>query len=171
MNKKFIMIILAILFLIVGVTAYLNSESIANKNLAQEEALVTLKENGNKVKTVDMKFVVKQGEVTFNKELDTSDSDPINHSYTGVPLINLLKSVGIKMKDKKQVIVKAVDGYTVALTVKEVFQKDNVYLVYSSDGNLLKGKKEGGTGPYRIIIKEDQFGQRGCKFVTEVNVK
>ena len=118
-----------------------------------------------------MSYVKKQEEKTFSKELDTSDSGPVEHTYTGVPLKNVIKGVGINLEDKNQVVVKAVDGYTVALTAKEVREDDNVFLVYKSDGNLLKSKKEGGTGPYRLVIRNDQFGQRWCKFVTEVNVK
>src|SRR6056297_1410291 len=123
MNKKMIIIIIIILAVTVGITAYLNQGSIAEKDNAQKNALVTIKEDGVEVKTVNMS------------------------------------------------VVKEVDGYTVALTAKEVKVDDNVYLVYQSDGKPLKGKKEGGTGPYRLVIKNDQFGQRWCKFVTEVNVK
>lgn len=171
MNKKGIIIIVIILVAVVGITAFLNRGSIAEKESAQEEALITFLEDGNEVDTVKMSFVKKQGESTFNKDLDTSESGPEEHTYTGVPLKNVIKEIGINFDNKKQVVVKAVDGYTVALTAKEVREDDNVYLVYQSDGKPLKSKKEGGTGPYRLVIKNDQFGQRWCKFVTEVNVK
>ncbi len=171
MNKKMIIIVVILMAATVGVTAFLNRGSIAEKENKQAEALVTFKEAGNEIETVNMSYVKKQEEKTFSKELDTSDSGPVEHTYTGVPLKNVIKEVGINLEDKSQVIVKAIDGYTVALTAKEVREDDNVYLVYKSDDNLLKSKKEGGTGPYRLVIRNDQFGQRWCKFVTEVNVK
>ena len=171
MNKKMVIIVIILLVAVVGVTAFLNRGSIAEKENAQKEALVTFKEAGNEVETVSMSFVKKQGETTFSKDLDTSDSGPEEHTYTGVPLKNVISEVDINLEDKSQVVVKAIDGYTVALTAKEVREDDNVYLIYQSDGEPLKSKKEGGTGPYRLVIKNDQFGQRWCKFVTEVNVK
>jgi hypothetical protein len=65
-------------------------------------------------------------------------------------------------------VIKGVDGYAVALTSNEVLQDDNVYLVFEKDGKQMKGKKRGGSGPYQVIIRQDQFSQRWCKFVTEI---
>ncbi len=171
MNKKIISIIIILLIAVVGITAYLNRGNVAEKEEAQRQAEIHFKEEGNQIKTLDLNLIEEQGEVTFNKDLDTSDSGPVEHSFTGVPLINILDEVGIDLKEKEQVIVNSVDGYTVALTVAEVLKEDNVYIIYKSDGHYLKTKKEGGSGPYRIVIKDDQFGQRWSKFVTEVNVK
>ncbi len=41
-------------------------------------------------------------------------------------------------------IVRATDGYTIALSPKEVKDEDNVYLAYKLNGKLLKRKEEGG---------------------------
>jgi len=90
MNKKMIIIIIIILAVTVGITAYLNQGSIAEKDNAQKNALVTIKEDGVEVKTVNMSFVKEQGENTFSKDLDTSDSGPEEHSFTGVPLKNVI---------------------------------------------------------------------------------
>lgn len=169
--KNFVIMVIVLLIIIVGVSAYLNRASIADKKELQEVAILVIKDNGEEVKRVDFDFIKKQGEVTFNKKLDTSDTEPTDQSYTGVPLCNVLQVAGISFEGKSQVVVKAIDGYTVALTLEEVRASDNVYLVYKNNGKLLKSKSEGGTGPYRIVIREDQFGQRWCKFVTEVDVK
>jgi len=171
MNKKIITIIIILLIAVVGITAYLNRGNVAEKEEAQKLAKLHFKESGNQIETVDLNFIKTQGEVTFNKGLDTSDSGPVEHSFTGVPLINILEGVGIDLLEKEQLIINSVDGYTVALTATEVLKEDNVYIIYKSDGQYLKTKKEGGSGPYRIVIKDDKFGQRWSKFVTEVNVK
>lgn len=170
-NKRIIFTVLIFLVVVIAVTAYINRGSLSKKDTAQEEAIVTFKVNGEVIDSVSMNHISKQGEKTFSKDLDTSDSGPVEQSYTGVPLINILNSLNIDMSNKEQVIVKAIDGYTVALTAKEVMMEDNVYLVYKNNGEFLKTKKEGGTGPYRLVIREDQFGQRWNKFVTEVNIK
>ncbi|MFW5992017.1 MAG: molybdopterin-dependent oxidoreductase [Halanaerobiaceae bacterium] len=170
MNKKILMAIV-VLIIIVGVTAYLNQDSIADKKEMQENALVSIQENGEEMEKVSLEQIVELGEVTFDKELDTSDSDPVLHTYTGIPLINLIEEAGVDLADKTQVIVKAADGYTVAMSLEEVREEDNVYLVYKEDGEYLKGKSEGGSGPLKTVIRKDQFGQRWCKFLIEVNVK
>ena len=169
--KKPIIITLIILVVIVGITAYLNQKEVANKGLLQEKALIAIKADGQEVEQINFAFIKEQGELTFNKELDTSDSEPRDHRYTGVPLKNIITGVGIELADRQQIIVRAIDGYTVALTSTEVLADDNIYLVYKKDGQYLKGKKEGGSGPYMIVIRRDQFGQRWCKFVIEVEVK
>ena len=170
MNKT-IVTSLIILVMIVGVTAYLNRGNIADRQEMQDNAQIILLENGEEIKTVDMTFIKKQGEKTFNKELDTSETGPEIQTYTGVLLKSVIEEAGIKLDNKNQVIVKAVDGYTVALTVAEVRKDDNVYIVYKNNGEYLQEKSKGGTGPYRIVIRDDQFGQRWCKFVMEVNIK
>ncbi len=68
-------------------------------------------------------------------------------------------------------IVRATDGYTIALSPKEVKDEDNVYLAYKLNGKLLKRKEEGGSGPYQVIIRKDEFSQRWCKFVVEIELK
>jgi len=170
MNKT-IVTSLIILVMIVGVTAYLNRGNIADRQEMQDNAQIILLENGEEIKTVDMTFIKKQGEKTFNKELDTSETGPEIQTYTGVLLKSVIEEAGIKLDNKTQVIVKAVDGYTVALTAAEVRKDDNVYIVYKNNGEYLQEKSKGGTGPYRIVIRDDQFGQRWCKFVMEVNIK
>lgn len=170
MNKK-ILIVIVVLVLIVGVTAFLNQRGVEEKKKMQREVLLSLQEDGKELKRVDLSYIKEQGEKTFSKNLDTNDSGPVEHSYTGVPLKNILTSVDIKLSGKEQVIVKSVDGYTVALGLEEVKKDDNVYIVYKTDDSYLKPKSKGGTGPLRIVIREDQFGQRWAKFVTEVNVK
>ncbi|HKL74950.1 MAG TPA: molybdopterin-dependent oxidoreductase [Halanaerobiales bacterium] len=170
-NKKIIFSVLIILVIVIAVTAYINRGSLSKKDTAQKEAIVTFKIDGEEVDSISMDHIKEQGEKTFSKELDTSDSGPVEQHYTGVPLKNILNSLDIDMGNKEQVIVKAIDGYTVALTAEEVMMGNNVYLIYKNNGEFLKTKKQGGTGPYRLVIREDQFGQRWNKFVTEVNIK
>lgn len=169
--KETVLYILLGLIIVVAIFAYLNREYMADKSDFQEKALITFTVNGEEVETVDMVFVKKQGEKTFNKELDTSEGGPVEHSYTGVLLRDIIDVLDIDVKDKGEVIVRAIDGYTVALTIEEVLKDDNVYLVYKTDGEYLDPKAEGGEGPYRLVIREDQFGQRWCKFVTEIEFK
>lgn len=66
---------------------------------------------------------------------------------------------------------RALDGYASAVTGQEVLTEDNVYLCIYMNGERLKPKQEGGLGPYLIVIKNDRFSQRWCKFVEEIQVR
>ncbi len=88
-----------------------------------------------------------------------------------MPLINILKKLEIDTENKKQLIVRGIDGYTVAFSIDEVVDEDNIYLAYKMEGKLLKSKEEGGSGPYQLIVRKDQFSQRWCKFVVEMEVR
>lgn len=167
-NKVFIAIIA--LVLIVAVTAFLNKDSLGDKKKMQDEAIVALKSSDNEA-TFNITEIKQLGEKEFSANLKSSGKEAEQHKYTGVPLKNVFGHANISLEGKEQIIVKAVDGYTVALMVDEVLDDDNVYLAYEMDGEPFGKKEDGGKGPYQVIIRKDQFSQRWCKFVTEIEVK
>ena len=44
----------------------------------------------------------------------------------------------------------------------------NVYLTFERDGEYLKSKKQGGNGPFQLVIRKDSFSQRWIKHVDEI---
>lgn len=170
LSNRTIGIIILILIIITGVFAFINREMVKDNREVHENAEIIIKGEGSETK-LNFEDIANLGEEEFTAILDTSDSDPKEHSYIGVPLVNIIEKAGINIEDKKQIIVKGIDGYTIALSSKEVMDKDNVYLVYKLNGKFLKGKEEGGSGPYQIIVRKDEFSQRWCKFVVEMEVK
>lgn len=168
---KKIIISLVVLTLVVGITAYLNMQGLVNKKEMQQKALLSIKVDGEEVKSIDMEFIKGLGEVEFNANLKTNGKAPINKSYKGVPLIKILEACEIDAAGKKQVIAKAIDGYISALSVDEVLDEENIYVVYKEDGEFLGTKENGGSGPYKVVISKDKFSQRWCKFLSEVEVK
>lgn len=170
MDNRKIKITIAILVIITGVFAFMNRELVKDKGYARENAEIILKgEEGEKV--LGHEDVKALGEVDFSANLDTSTTEPEEHTYTGIPLKNLIEEVGLSLKDKDMVIVRAIDGYTVALSIEEVLDKENVYLAYAVDGKPLRSRSQGGSGPYQLIVRKDQFSQRWCKFVVEIEVR
>lgn len=169
--KKAITYIIIALFIIVGLTAYLNRGNIEEKEIIQKEAKLIIKSQGQEAGIADFDTIKNLGEVTFNANLKSSGKPAEEHSYTGVPLKNLLDSYGVLLKEDSQVIVTAIDGYVVAYTGKKVMEDDNVYLVYKRDGEYIKNREEGGAGPYQVVVKNDQFSQYWCKYATEIEVK
>lgn len=153
-----------------GVFAFMNRELVKDKGYAHENAGVIIKEEDLEI-VLGYENIKALGEVDFSAILDTSDTDPEEHIYTGVPLKNIIEEADFSLNDKSQVVVKGIDGYTVALSIEEVLDEENVYLAYAVNGKALKPKSQGGSGPYQLIVRKDQFSQRWCKFVVEIEVR
>jgi len=62
----------------------------------------------------------------------------------------------------------ASDGYRIILSAEEIAEPSNVYLTFERDGEILKSKKEGGNGPFQLVIRRDPFSQRWIKHVNEI---
>lgn len=170
MSNKAIGIVIFILIILMGVFAFINRELVKDKRETLEKAEIIVKGDGMEG-LIRFEDIVELGEVEFLATLDTSDTDPEDHSYTGIPLINIIDEVGIAIKDKKQLIVRGIDGYTVAFSIDELMDEDNIYLAYKMNGKYLDRKERGGSGPYQIVVKKDQFSQRWCKFVVELEIR
>ncbi len=169
--KKAITIVIVILAIIVGSTAYLNMQTVETKKELEENALFVIKENGNEIATIDMKTIISLGETDFNANLKKSGEDPIAYTYTGVLLKKVFEEYGVNLEDKSAVVVKAIDGYTVAVDVEKVLEEDNVYLTYMREGESLGNRENGGKGPYQTIVSKDPFSQYWCKYALEADAQ
>lgn len=169
MSKKTISFIIGILVIIVGVFAFINRQAIEDKKQDHEKMNIIIKK-GEKETTFSHDEILEFGEEEFKANLKSSGKKAVEHIYTGVPLIKLLQSAEIEMKEEDQINVKSIDGYTVALRVDEVLDEENIYLSYKIDGELMKPREDGGDGPYQMIIRKDQFSQRWAKYVVEIEV-
>ncbi len=106
--------------------------------------------------------------VAFSAVLRSSGEKPVETEYKGIELKTLLASLGISAKDTDRITFNASDGYRVILDMDEVLEHNNVYLVFERDGEVLKSKKKGGSGPYQLVIRTDPFSQRWVKNVDEI---
>jgi hypothetical protein len=103
--------------------------------------------------------------------MDTSETDPTERSFTGVPLAVVAEDLGVSLDGAEQVIFMAADGYTTAVTGDEAADPENVYIVYERDGQPSGTKAQGGTGPMEIVIAKDDFAQRWCKFLMDITIE
>jgi hypothetical protein len=107
----------------------------------------------------------------FNANMDTSKTGPEQKSFGGVPMKLVLEDMGLSLTDAKQVVFKAADGYSSAVTAEEAAENENVYLVYERGGQPSGAMKQGGSGPIEIVIRGDEFSQRWCKYLTEIDLE
>ena len=169
MNKKIIMI-LVILIGVAAVFAYLNTGDQEERLASQREAKIFIVFE-EKQHTVDFEKILSFEQHTFEAMLKSSGGVDVNNIYTGIRLQDLLAAYEIPLTDITQVITKAADGYTVALSPAEVLEEDNVYIVYKVNGEALSSKEEGGSGPYQLVIRQDPFAQRWNKFLMTLEVR
>ena len=173
-NKKVMIIIIAIvavLAIALGVTAYLNMDNVGEKKALQENAIIVVKSGDKKLTEVNMDYIIGLGEKEFKANLKKSGEPPVEHSYTGVPMKNLFAELKIDTVNVTAVVLKAIDGYVSALTLNEVMEDDNVYIVYKIDGKSLGNTENGGDGPYMALMRTDIYSQRWCKFLTEIDLQ
>jgi len=173
-NKKvwvIIVAIVAVLAIALGVTAYLNMGNLKEKKTLQENAIIVIKSGDKKLAEANMDYITGLGEKEFKANLKKSGKPPVEHNYTGVPMKNLFAGLKIDTTNVTTVVLKAIDGYTSALTLSEVMEDDNVYIVYKMDGKSLGNAENGGDGPYQALIRKDPYSQRWCKLLTEIELK
>lgn len=91
-----------------------------------------------------------------------------NYTYTGVALKELLTQAGAS-GNATSVYIQASDGYGTTLTMEEATQA-NVFIAYQKEGATMSPLNEGGEGPYRLIIANDEFSQRWTRGVVAIEV-
>ncbi len=163
-NIVFSVVGLAVIVLILG---FFNRRNVKDKLEIHEKREIIIKSEEREY-NLNLDEISELGEEEFTADLKSSGKAAETHIYTGVPVKNIFKEKDLEVQKDKQIIVRSVDGYVVALESDEVLEEDNVYLAYKVDGEFLKAREEGGSGPYQLIIREDQFSQRWCKHVVEI---
>lgn len=105
------------------------------------------------------------------------DKDSTLHSYSGIPLVDLLKQAGTTLGGElrgknltKYVVVKASDGYEVVFALPEIdpeFATRIILLADAVDGKPLAS----GVGPYRIIVPDEKKPARWIRDVESIEVR
>lgn len=172
MNKRVLIVIVTIILLsiILYFSLKLSQESIEKRRETLEKAeIVLISEEEEKNLNIDI--IKSIGKKDFQAILDTSTTDASLHNYTGVELKDILNYFNIELDNKKAVILTGVDGYSVAYSIDEVLEDENIFVAYMEDGKYLGTRKDGGRGPYESIVVSDQFSFRRCKWLIEIEVK
>jgi hypothetical protein len=172
MKKQTVIVIvcLAVLAAAVGILLYLSRDTISDGRTAQEEKSITFTENGEEVSVLYWEDITALESETFEAVLRSSSARPRTVTYEGVEIHTLMAAAGIDISGKSLEFIGA-DAYAASVTVDEATEEGEIYVVYSADGQQLGSREEGGDGPYQLVIVNDHFSQRWCKYLSEVVVK
>jgi len=169
-STKIIVGIIVVLAAVVGVTAWLNQGGLEERRRSQEGAILFLKQ-GDQTVEVTFEDIRALPEQEFDAVLRGSGRLPVDVRFTGVELKRIIEGAGLDPAAINQVVTRAADGYSVSLSGDEVRMDDNVYIVFEQDGNDLGTREDGGTGPYRLVIRQDEFAQRWNKYLMEIELQ
>ncbi len=169
-DRRLLVGLIALLVIAVGVLAWLNLRDLTVADGNGAGLVVKLK--GQQQGLVSLEQLGQLEPVTFTATLRSSGMPARDFTYTGVPLLAILESVLDQeaLAAAETVVARAIDGYTVSFQLDEVLAPDNVYVVYQQDGEPLGTKADGGSGPLMMVVLGDEFGQRWCKFLVEVDI-
>jgi len=170
-NIKIILTVIIILILVSTTGLYLNKDNIKVNRELNEDAVFLILVEGEEVASYTMTEIQELEEETFTATLDTSSTDPKKYNYTGVLLKDIIHKAEVDLEDKKLVAVTGADSYTVGLSIDKLSEDDNVYLTYKREGLPLGTREDGGSGPYQLIIRKDQFSQNWCKYAVKADIR
>jgi hypothetical protein len=94
-----------------------------------------------------------------------------NRTFQGVSLKAVVERMGIDYSRYVSVSFLAAAGYASALSIVEAMDDGNCYIVIAEENKPLGTRESGGSGPFMMILANDQFSQRWCKFLLEVNLQ
>jgi len=135
---------------------------------SKEEAALVIVINDIEEK-LDVDVIYNHEEaITFPAVVRSSGEKPVETEYKGVELKILFETLGIDVSQFSKVTFNASDGYRIILSMEEINEPSNVYLTFERDGEILKSKKEGGNGPFQLVIRRDPFSQRWIKHVDKI---
>ncbi len=172
MNKGTVGVIIAASLLLIAITglAYLNAGSVAAFKELEMEAKFLLTDGGREI-SVGMEDILALQPAQFETTMRTSTTGATPVTFTGVELRNILENYAVDIEPHSTLQIMAMDGYTSAVTGQEVLEEKNIYLCIAMNGEALKPRSEGGSGPYYLVIRTAEFAQRWCKCVGRIVVK
>lgn len=165
-SGKIILLVCVVLAVAVGIFALLNSGLAKEKSQLSLAGEISVLQGGKEAARITPKDLEAIKAETFTATQKSSGNDPVERSFTGVPLVELLDAQKLSLQDTKNVLLRSVDGYSVTLSPAEVSDRDNVWLVWEADGQPL----DSSTGPYMVIIRKDPFSQRWSKMLCEIEL-
>lgn len=164
-QKRILSVVIALLMIIIVVFAFLNRD---NEN--HQEGQLLIKSDDTRLGVLTVADLQKLPAVQ-KKMVIQSTGGMEKHEFTGAPLLEALNSIDPGLSQKyTRVITKGIDNYTSVVEMSEVLRPNNVFIVYADYGKPLK-TKTGGEGGMRIIIYQDDFGQRFTNFLTSLELQ
>lgn len=171
LNIKGIHLVIGFIFLIliVGITAWIH---VSGQESGNNGYSLSIARDGQVVKTFTLNEIKEMPSVEVYASLQSAQHDAAEGNYTGVELKAILDQADESLaKECGTFICVAGDGYSSAISAKELKQKENVIVAYRLNGADMDHFTEGGQGPMRLILAKDTYGNRSTKFLVRIECR
>lgn len=161
-KPKLIGILIAVLVLIVGVTAWMNANSL--KDYGDTELAICV--DGEEYAFYTLEELSEKEVTTVYHEFTSKKAEGEKGEWTGLMVTDILEDAGVDINKYETFVFSAGDGYSSAADSDEI---GTVMIAWEKDGELLEPFDEGGTGPMRCVFTGESFGQRSIHNVVKIN--
>lgn len=118
---------------------------------------------------VEKDFIYNHNDaISFPAVVRSSGNKPVETEYKGIEMSKLFYSLDLDISQVEKITFNASDGYRIILSIEEINEPNNVYLTFERDGKPMKSKRQGGNGPFQLVIRRDPFSQRWIKHIEEI---
>lgn len=161
---------IAIVTLVVLIIAVIPLYYYTRPDSAQPSATLQIKGAVGKPANLTIAQIAALPSITREVTLTSSghQSDNGNYTYTGITLKEILTQAQVN-NNATTVYIQASDGYGTTLTIQEA-EKEGVFIAYLKGGSALSLLRNGGEGPFRLIISSEQYAQRWVRGVVTITV-
>ena len=169
MKRRGTIIIISILVLLAAAIAVL---VVLNDPGEAETGTITIVRGDETVRVFTMEEITAMPYIEVYKKITSSSFKDIEGTFRGVPLRALIESADATLLDgATQIVTRSEDAFATAFSAEEVLESDSVFIAYSLDGESLGTLAGGGTGPFRVIITDDEFGNRSAKYLFKIEIR
>lgn len=167
LNGRFLWVTLSVLTIAVVIGILWNLS-----NAKHGDSTLTIARDGEAIRVFSLEEIQAMPYIETEKTIVSSSYENESAVFKGVELSYLLNKVDQSLlKECKKFITRAEDGYASAVSADEVLLEGNVLVVYAKDGESLGDYKNGGSGPMRLLIINDEFGNRATRYLNEIDGK
>ena len=153
MNKKLVIVIIAVLVAAVGILGFLT------RNGNEEKEGLTIQSAGSEI-TAAWDDIERE---SFEGDLVNGKGEVSHGEYEGIELSKLLAANGVELSADTVVTATSEDNYSAELTGAEVLENGKVFVALSQDGKMIEGI-EGGQGA-QLIVFGDQNSKRAVRYL------
>ena len=165
------MIILSVLLaIVVAVFAWLNREYVSERREAQRGEVFFVRA-GEEEFTISMEDITALSPADITTNYKTTGQAAETRVYQGVSLKAVLDSLAIDYLSFSSVYFFAADGYASSISITEAVDSGICFIAVALNNKALGTKESGGSGPFMMILPNDRFSQRWCKFLLEVTLQ
>ena len=145
---KIIAVILLVLALGILALAYFN-----RLQSAAPYGTITIKNQEQVVAVLTMEEIRALPRVEKKVTINSASEGKSTDVWAGVSMEDVLDHADPRLlENAQQVLTRAEDGFVSALKPAEILGSDDVLIAYETNGESLKGKAQGGLGPFRLIL-------------------